>query len=149
MTRLPTEYFRHKSRFIEIAWNVFVSRYKLWVLRHWIGDTHVSEVKRNDWIAGQRKPEYNFKRVFFRLVFGAGALKLAVNIPSSVSSHCSEHMLFIMKREDGSSLRRTHPHITRSVKKRLVVIVASLHAHCHWQFSSPLIKLSGITHPTH
>lgn len=148
MNHLPTEYFRHKSRFIEIAWNVFVSRYKLWVLRHWISDTHVSEVKHNKDRAGQRTQKYNFKRLSFRSVFRAGALKLAVNIPSSVYSHCSEHMLFIMKREDGSSLRRTHPHITRSVKKGLVVIVASLHAHCHWQFSSPLIKLSIITHPT-
>lgn len=64
-SRLPREYFRHKSRFIEIAWNVFVSRYKLWVLRH--SDTHVSKVKHNDERACQRTPEYNFKRVFFDL----------------------------------------------------------------------------------
>lgn len=45
--------------------------------------------------------------------------------PHTVYSHCNERMLHIMKKEDGSSLRRTHPHITRSVKKGLVVIVAS------------------------
>lgn len=45
--------------------------------------------------------------------------------PHTVYSHCNERMLLIMKKEDGSSLRRTHPHITRSVKKGLVVIVAS------------------------
>lgn len=45
--------------------------------------------------------------------------------PHTVYSHCNERMLFIMKKEDGSSLRRTHPHITRSVKKGLVVIVAN------------------------
>lgn len=44
--------------------------------------------------------------------------------PHTVYSHCNERMLLIMKKEDGSSLRRTHPHITRSVKKGLVVIVA-------------------------
>lgn len=43
----------------------------------------------------------------------------------TVYSHCIERMLLIMEKEDGSSLRRTHPHITRSVKKGLVVIVAS------------------------
>ncbi|MEQ2226396.1 hypothetical protein ILYODFUR_027043 [Ilyodon furcidens] len=45
--------------------------------------------------------------------------------PHSVYSHCNERMLHIMKEEDGSSLTRTHPHITRSVCKGLVVIVAS------------------------
>lgn len=45
--------------------------------------------------------------------------------PRTVYSHCNERMLLIMKKEDGSSLRRTHPHITRSDQKGLVVIVAS------------------------
>lgn len=45
MSRLPTKYFRYKSRFVEIAWNVFVSRYKL--LGATSLDTHVSEVKHN------------------------------------------------------------------------------------------------------
>lgn len=45
--------------------------------------------------------------------------------PHTVYSHCNERTLLIMKEEDGSSLSRTHPHITRSVKKGLVVIVAS------------------------
>lgn len=88
-------------------------------------------------MADHQTPEYNFQQVSLRVVFGTCALELAVNILCSVSSHCSEHMLFIMKREDGSSLRRTHPHITRSVKNGLVVIVASLHAHCHCQYSFP------------
>lgn len=42
---------------------------------------------------------------------------------TAAHSHCNERTLFIMEKEDGSSLRRTHPHITRSVWKGLVVIV--------------------------
>lgn len=45
--------------------------------------------------------------------------------PHTVYSHCIERMLLIMEKEDGSSLRRTHPHITRSVERGLVVIVVS------------------------
>lgn len=138
MSRSPTEYFRYKSRFIEIAWNVF--RLALQAPGCYVIGSAIrmfQKYKHDGWVAGQRAPEHNFKQVSFRFAFGPGALNLAVNIPCSVYSHCSEHMLFIMKREDGSSLRRTHPHITRSVKKGLVVIVASLHAHCHWQFSFP------------
>lgn len=52
-----------------------------WVLRHWISDTHVSEVQHDGWVAGQRAPEHNFKQVSFRFAFGPGALNLAVNIP--------------------------------------------------------------------
>lgn len=56
---------------------------------------------------------------------GAGGKHPHTHTHSGVYSHCNERMLLIMKKEDGSSLRRTHPHITRSVKKGLVVIVAS------------------------
>ena len=59
------------------------------------------------------------------LCAGTGSTGAGGKHPHTVYSHCNERMLLIMKKEDGSSLRRTHPHITRSVKKGLVVIVAS------------------------
>lgn len=65
--------------------------------------------------------------------------------PHTVYSHCNERMLLIMKKEDGSSLRRTHPHITRSVKKGLVVIVASPACALSLASPVPLIKRSEIS----
>lgn len=52
-------------------------------------------------------------------------LVLMVNMPHihAAHSHCNERTPFAVEKEDGSSLRRTHPHITRSVWKGLVVIV--------------------------
>lgn len=66
--------------------------------------------------------------------------------PHTLYSHCNERMLLIMKKEDGSSLRRTHPHITRSVKKGLVVIVAS--PACALSPATALIKHGEFTHQT-
>lgn len=76
---------------------------------------------------------YTYASILLRLnqintarVLRLEAIEVAINIPThTVYSHCIERMLLIMKEEDGSSLRRTHPHITRSVKRGLVVIVVS------------------------
>lgn len=68
--------------------------------------------------------------------------------PHTVYSHCNERMLFIMKKEDGSSLRRTHPHITRSVKKGLVVIVANPACALSLAILISLIKLSEFRYQT-
>lgn len=67
--------------------------------------------------------------------------------PHTVYSHCNERMLLIMKKEDGSSLRRTHPHITRSVKKGLVIVASPA---CALSLASliSLIKHSQFTRQT-
>lgn len=70
---------------------------------------------------------------------------LVVNSPT-LYFHCNERMLFIMKKEDGSSLRRTHPHITRSVWKGLVVIVANPACALSLAILIPMIKQTEIRH---
>lgn len=61
----------------------------------------------------------------YSLCAQTGSARTGGKHPHTVYSHCIERMLLIMEKEDGSSLRRTHPHITRSVKRGLVVIVVS------------------------
>lgn len=70
--------------------------------------------------------------------------KAAGKHPHSEYSHCNERMLLITKKEDGSSLRRTHPHITRPVKEgaRCCCSQPCMRTDCHSRLT-PRIKRSG------